>query len=63
LLSATAIDGLGRVRTMTTRLLLLQINEGAPRTVHQGPATGEVPMTSDDWRKKVRLNKLLGMAF
>jgi hypothetical protein len=64
LLSATAIDGLGRVRTMTTRLLLLQINEGAPRTVHQGPATGEVPMTSsDDWRKTVRLNKLLGMAF
>jgi hypothetical protein len=43
-------------------LLLLQINEGAPRRVHQEPATGEVPMTSsDDWRKTVRLNKLLGM--
>jgi len=42
--------------------ILLQINEGAARRVHQGPATGEVPMTSsDDWRKTVRLNKLLGM--
>src|SRR5262249_14395739 len=41
---------------------LLQINEGAARRVHQGPATGEVPMTSsDDWRKTVRLNKLLGV--
>src|SRR5215471_14640034 len=43
-------------------LSLLQINEGAPRRAHKGPATGEVPMTSsDDWRKTVRLNKLLGM--
>jgi hypothetical protein len=42
-------------------LLLLQINEGAPKREHQGLATGEVPMTnSDDWRKTVRL-KLLGM--
>ena len=43
-------------------LLLLQINECAPIRVHQGSATGEVSMTnSDDWRKTVRLNKLLGM--
>src|SRR5215471_13731906 len=49
-------------RQTTRLLLLLQINEGAPRRVHQGPATGEVPMTSsDDWKKTVRLDKLLGM--
>ena len=49
-------------RTMRRAFLLRQINEGAPRRVHHGPATGEVPMTSsDDWRKTVRLNKLLGM--
>ena len=56
------IDGILRVRTTTDGLSLLKINEGARRRVHQGPATGEVPMTSsDDWRKTVRLNKLLGM--
>src|SRR6516162_10301780 len=43
-------------------LLLLQIKEGCPKRVHHGPATGEVRMTSsDDWRKTVRLNKLLGL--
>jgi hypothetical protein len=41
---------------------LLQINEGFPRTGHSVPATGELEMaSSEDWKKTVRLNKLLGM--
>jgi hypothetical protein len=43
---------------------LLQINEGAPegRIQRQAKQIGEIRMSnSDDWKKTVRLNKLLGM--
>jgi hypothetical protein len=43
--------------------LLRQINESACRCAHSSTlASGEVQLsTSDDWKKTVRLNKLLGM--
>jgi hypothetical protein len=48
---------------MTARLLLRQINEAAPRRAHSsGLASGEIRLSSsNDWKKTVRLNKLLGM--
>jgi hypothetical protein len=54
----------GAVRAQhTARLLLRQINEVASRKAHSGgPGTREIRMnSSDDWKKTVRLNKLLGM--
>jgi hypothetical protein len=46
-----------------SRLLLRQINEAAPRSAHSsGLASGEIRLSSsNDWKKTVRLNKLLGM--
>jgi hypothetical protein len=48
---------------MTARLLLRQINEAAPRRAHSsGLASGEIRLSSsNDWKKTVRLSKLLGM--
>ena len=50
------------IMTFATAPLISQSQQGAPEARIQRQVTGEIRMSnSDDWKKTVRLNKLLGM--